>query len=389
MSDKRKSPKSRTLMYTQQFGHMRFKSVDEAYEAAVDMLGPERVGAIVHDRDVGDNGQPVAKHVHVMMAFANPRSPANVAKLLGDKPQSIEVWSGKNAERNGFSYLCHRTKGAIGKYQYPLTDVRANFDYAAMVGDVEAEVARAHSHSDIKLLLDALLDGSITKDELVSKLSGSEYARARRQIEDVYAQRLRVQAREWRQRMRDAGARIRTIWIFGPAGTGKTSLAKRYAEEQGEPYFVSGSTRDVFQGYQGEHTVVLDELRPESIEYSDLLRITDPYALEHEVMAPARYSDKALACGLIIVTSPYDPLMFYSQKFGCATRDIDSFAQLGRRLELVVEMSQHEIRACGYREELGCYCPVDGSSRPNPYSSSGRPAASGGNLLDLYDELLR
>lgn len=33
---------------------------------------------------------------------------------------------------------------------------------------------------------------------------------------------------------------------------------------------------------------ILDELRPKSIGYADLLRITDPHALEHEVMAPAR-----------------------------------------------------------------------------------------------------
>ena len=82
--------------------------------------------------------------------------------------------------------------------------------------------------------------------------------------------------------------RVESVWIFGPAGTGKSTLAKLYAKRKGEPFFVSGSTRDIFQGYEGKHTVILDELRPSSIPYADLLRITDPYAMEHEVMAPSR-----------------------------------------------------------------------------------------------------
>lgn len=183
---------------------------------------------------------------------------------------------------------------------------------------IEADVIRSTSHSNIKVLLDALLDGSIDREALVSQLSGSEFARARKQIDDVYARRLQVQAAEWRKRMLEEGREITTIWIFGPPGAGKTSLAKKYAEERGTGHFVSGSTRDIFQGYAGQHTVILDELRPKSIGYADLLRITDPHALEHEVMAPARYFDKALAVELIIVTSPYDPLQFYSEQVGGA-----------------------------------------------------------------------
>ena len=48
-------------------------------------------------------------------------------------------------------------------------------------------------------------------------------------------------------------------------------------------------------------------------------------------MAPARYADKALACDLIVITSPYDPRFFYEEQFGlrrdingrCTDNDID------------------------------------------------------------------
>ena len=259
---------------------------------------------------------------------------------------------------------------------------------------IEADVIRSTRHSNIKVLLDALLDGSIDREALVSQLSGSEYARARKQIDDVYARRLQVQAAEWRKRMLEEGREITTIWIFGPPSAGKTSLAKKYAEERGAGYFVSGFTRDIFQGYAGQHAAILDELRPKSIGYADLLRITDPHALEHEVMAPARYFDKALAAELIIVTSPYDPLQFYSEQIGgmrplCSYDVVDGFGQLERRLGLVVEMQQQEICESRFDVRLGGYWPVKGSERPNPFSSFGRGAQSSSrNSEQLYESLL-
>lgn len=56
--------------------------------------------------------------------------------------------------------------------------------------------------------------------------------------------------------------RVESVWIFGPAGTGKSTLAKLYAKRKGEPFFVSGSTRDIFQGYEGKHTVILTNFVP-------------------------------------------------------------------------------------------------------------------------------
>ena len=209
----------------------------------------------------------------------------------------------------------------------------------------------------------------------------------------MYARRLQVSAAEWRAKMRDEGRRVQAIWIFGPAGTGNSSLAKQYAQSKGEPFFVSGSTRDVFQGYAGQHTIILDELRPSSIPYADLLRVTDPYAIEHEVMAPARYADKAIAADLIIVTTPYNPMEFYCEQVRGATvgrpnDDIDGFGQLERRLSLVVEMQQKEICLSEFRVELGTYWPADGSSRPNPYSSFVRGSSGSGDSAHLYEALL-
>ena len=135
----------------------------------------------------------------------------------------------------------------------------ANFDYAALVQEeIPAEIARAKGERGgrVKDLLDGLMAGVYTKEEVEQQLSGSQYGRYRRQIEDIWAKRLQNLAAQWRKEKREQGGQVKTIWIYGTTGTGKTSLAKDYAKKVGQEYFVSGSSRDPFQGYAGEHTVI-------------------------------------------------------------------------------------------------------------------------------------
>lgn len=374
------------MMYTQQIAHLPLKTPEAVYATAM-KLDPEKIAMIVHDHDIADNGQPATDHLHMMMQFKNPRSLASVAKALGDQPQYIASWPA--GVQNGFSYLIHRTDGARSKYQYAPDDVKANFDYGALMQSVETDVMRAQKHANIKILLNDLRDGKIDKETLEGELSGAEYARAKRQIEDVDALRLRMQAKDWREQQNKNGTLVRTIWLFGPQGVGKTRLAKEIAEKEHRPYFVSGSTRDIFQAYAGQHTLILDEFRPESMPYQDLLRITDPNALKAEAMAPSRYNDKALACDLIIITSPYDPYKYYLAKAAKdgMRADIDSFGQLHRRITLAMDMRQDKMFVANYDEWGQRYVPDLSTSKPNGYSQQSSPAPVP-DAVGLYNALL-
>lgn len=390
MSRTNKSPRSRGMMYTQQLKYSPYKIIDDLKIALETKVKPKRYAIIKHDKDIDDKGNPEEDHWQVMLEFDNPRYVTSIAKLLGDKPQSVHVWDGKIS--NGFAYLVHRTKNASSKFQYDPAEVTANFNYLEELVKIARQVKNASSKS-VQNMLDDLYDGIIKKDDLENALTGSQYGKCCKQIEDVNAKRLQKEAEAFRKKLIESGTPVRVIWIYGKPGTGKTTIAKKIAEKQNRPYFISGSSRDIFQDYKGEHTIILDELRPKVIEFSDLLRITDPYS--PGVMAPSRYHDKYLACDLIIITSPYSPIRFYDETFGITKRNltqvlstcIDTFEQLERRIMLTIHVKDTEFCMETYVEPYREYYPENNTSRKNPYSTTARQNYKVDDGKNLFENL--
>lgn len=385
---KKKKQSSKNMMYEQQLCRLPTGSVDKLVERIEDSLAPVKYAVIIHDKDVRKDGTPVEPHVHAMLHFRNERSWKNVAKLLGDKVQQVAYWD--NREANGFAYLIHATRGSLGKFQYSPDDVIANFDYKAELEESTSQVSKTKKkqESTIPFLLDALYDGTLTKADLEKRLSGSQIGRYSRQIETVWSKRLQKLAAEFRQEMIKQGKTVKTMWIYGPTETGKTSLAREYAEKTGHEIFVSGSSRDIFQDYIGQHTVILDELRPGNLAYSDLLRITDPYG--RDASAPSRYYDKVLAVEYVIITSPYNPFEFYLETFAqCKDRTkMDGFGQLLRRLSVVIEMDPYTIKAVEYWDKHDKFREISNTTRNNPYSAFGRHVTDAKeNAVKIYNSI--
>ena len=208
----------------------------------------------------------------------------------------------------------------------------------------------------------------ISKKEIEQRLSGSQYAKAKQKIETVYLKRLENQAELWRKEMIKNNEIVTIIWLFGQAGTGKTRLARRYAERFDSNYFITGSIRDPFQQYNLEHVVILDELRPHQFDYSDLLKMFDPYNVK--AMASSRYFDKPLLANIYIVTSPYSPYNFFLElNKKRQTSHIDSWGQLMRRLSLVVEVKREHLQFYKYEPIDQMFYIDHGNKLPNPFKN--------------------
>lgn len=383
--------RAKNMMYVQQLAYLPMKTIENLIELAEKKLGAQKYAVILHDKDIDKNGLPEDPHIQMMMSFENARYVKSIAKELGDKPEYLEVWKGDS--RNGYAYLIHATTEARHKHQYSVDEVKANFDYPAMIQKMTQEVKSRETYRDsakINMILDLVYSGEMTKDEAAEQLSGQQYAKASKSIDIVFNRHLEVQAEKWREEMIREGKCVKVIWICGNAGTGKTRLAKAYAEKKGQPYYVSGSSRDIFQNYKGEHILILDELRPRNIPYHDLLRILDPFSVQWQTMAPSRYTDKALAVELIIVTSPFDPKNFYEVEFGGRTKakEIDRFEQLERRIALVIKMEQKEIYTETFNTWQDRYIKKASTIRPNTYSNAGSPQPAA-DADTIYNDMLQ
>lgn len=376
---KKKALRAKNIMYTQQLEYMNC-SVEECKDIISNIIMPERWAMIIHDKDIDSKGEKETSHIHLMMSFENARYLTSIAKQFKDKTQYFEIINGQ--ANNGYSYLTHRTENAKEKFQYDPSEVTANFDYIGLLASVSSKLSKEKNKAKIHSLLDAMLNGDITKKELEHSISGSLYGKYKSQIENVWAKRLAMNAEEWRKQAKETGVIIKVLWIYGGSATGKTSFAREISKRRNEAYFITGSSRDMFQNYSGEHCIIIDEARPRQIPYSDLLRITDPYSIENETMLGSRYNDKVISADLIIVTSPFDPYSYYERMIFSQE---DSFEQLQRRITVCIQMTQNAMYKTKYNSLFKRYEPLEESEKYNKYSSLNRDKQE--DSIDIYEDL--
>lgn len=379
------------MMVEQQICHLGMP-LDE-YKDKVKALGASRYATVVHDRDTKTDGAPVEPHVHTALHFSNAREISAVAKKLGLPAQYVQKWD--NDQETLFAYLCHRTSGAKARFQYEPADVEANFDYASWLAKVEARYKAADTSMPIPLLggpeekvdavLNALYSGNLTEKEAGELLTGSEYGNNSRALKDVIAAAELRSAERWREEHRNGPLTV--LWLYGPSYSGKSHLAIELAAKRGD-YYVSRSRRDPWAEYHPTmHSVVLDDLRPDSMDYVDLLKCLDPNSLREGASGAARYHDRPLACDFIVITTPFTPLEFWEGAVKPRYRVIDGLDQLHRRLTTVISMDQMRYRAVSFDPAKGIYRAVRGTLRKNIYAARGRTEPTAKKARDAFEAL--
>lgn len=374
--------RARIMMYTQRLDIIlaNFQTLDDfedCIKTNVCTNPNDKFAYIIHDNDTSKNPNQMFAlvHLHLALDLENPHSLTSIAKLLKDfrkdgspNTQTLTIFKGN--VNNAYSYLCHRTKKAAGKYQYDPKDVVANFDYVTLLEQTTKEVksARDLKKVNINVVLDNIVNGVMTIKEAKELLSGAAYTKNINYLNNAQAEAMRRNADKWRKNKKENNIPTVVIWLWGNSDTGKTSMAKEMATSSGQPYYLSGSSRGMWDNYDSNmHIAILDECRPEMFEtYRDMLSILDPY--QERAVAPARYYDRELALDTIIITSVYDPYAFYKHMIEPEKRNVDSFRQLERRITYSIHVEDYFFMLSHFEDkEVGYVNDVD-TLIANPYS---------------------
>lgn len=353
----KKPKRSRSLMYVQQIQHLpsHFKNRQDI-ENHLNKHFPDAEWAyILHDKDFKTkevNGQyeyeldangdkiPLEPHIHIAFHFTNPRMPAGVAGLMGepkeDNGKTVEIFDGRWGKNNMFAYLIHATDKAKQelKHEYDISEVTANFDYTAFMGRVkntadanklEIDDVQARIISGELILKDFFRDGPLGKREV----AGLFYANNKNKIDRAIDTRYKIQMSE------KGGSDLEVIYIQGEARSGKTTLAKEYAERKYGDYFITGSSNDAVQDYMGEPVAIFDDARPSDFTASDWLKLLDPYNNKSSVTS--RYYNKYLAvkCIILTTTTPFHEFFVYAKNKAGVEEPISQFM---RRFSMVIEV---------------------------------------------------
>ena len=124
-------------------------------------------------------------------------------------------------------------------------------------------------------------------------------------------------------------------WHYGKSGTGKSHEFLRVADKYGRDN-VYKVVRDLSKGrfdlYEGEKVLFLDEIKPLSIDWTDLLTCLDCYIYHPS----ARYKDSVSLWNEVHITSVYSPKEFWEKCVPDEYKKEESFEQLNRRIDVVV-----------------------------------------------------
>jgi len=269
--------------------------------------------AVKHDKD------EKAPHFHIYVRLVNARSFDDIAKQIEIKKQYIQKiekgWS------NALAYAFHLSESAKndGKYKYDESAVirSKGVDVSAIFAKNQDYEERQLKEKELVELIYKYGECEISKKDLLAKMTATDYNKHALLIKRM---------REFRLlKVRDRDMQV--LYICGESGTGKTTFAKYMARIYNYDYFVSGSGKDVLDGYDKEECIILDDLRADAFTKAELFKLTDNNT---NSSVKSRYNNKDISyCKLMIITSVKTPQTLYNWTDGDKE---ESFKQFSRRL---------------------------------------------------------
>lgn len=339
------------FMYTQQLKYLNL-SIEQLKDNLENDAYIQDFAMINHNKDLDENNQNVAEHLHVFIKLNQQKTIDYVADLVDDKAQYIEFFDKSNKsrnEQNGYLYLLHKTKSAEHKHQYSIDDLivkdgsNIKEKINRWIEDYENNLKKYQSKrrkTVVQSILNDYADRIIDEKELKDSLTNLELAKNKKLINDIKQVLIEFDFQTYLEQERYKNKQV--IWIFGKSSTGKSMmsqlLAKDYISDINDIY-VTSSNRDPFEDYQNQKVLIIEEFRNETnIGTNELLQLLDK--TNGQVRVGSRYSNKKIMADLIIINTIYEPKYFMNFD--------EPIYQLLRRIDKLVKLDNQKIETLEY-----------------------------------------
>lgn len=150
----------------------------------------------------------------------------------------------------------------------------------------------------------------------------------------------------------------------------------------------------------GQSIIIIDELRPDVINYGELLKLLDPFNFEN--VAGSRYHDKKIIAKEIIITGPLSPVEFYVKVINDdnvivldesgaisqvhTSKNIDSPEQFFRRIN-VLKFTKEYIIPQYFNGDKQIYKDVEEQKTINKWSAS-LPHKTKTQVIETFSNVL-
>ena len=179
---------------------------------------------ILHDKDIDDQGNPIAPHVHIVIILHDSVKYSTIGGYIGVPAQYVQsikqrIRKGKHYQSDvggALSYLTHRN--AKDKHQYDDSEVVAKPGFNWRGLRAESERAQAEQRSLNQIYKD-IETGKIREFDLFKHISMGAYIDNKTDIDRAFEYRKGVLKL-------NSDRKIDVIYICGEPGAGKTTLAK-------------------------------------------------------------------------------------------------------------------------------------------------------------------
>ena len=285
-------------------------------------------------------------HWHIFVRYKYGRTFESVAKDFGIDIQRVRK---VDNTRGTLEYLIHLNNKE--KYQYEIDNVKANFDYRSTILSTQP-LSKDRRLLEINNYIASgkLNEYNISTCGLIDSIEYMTYLPEIKKLFEFYRKQLK-------EKYNTEGRNMKVIYIQGDKGTGKTSYAKELAKKKGLSFFVSSSSNDILDGYEGQQCVILDDLRSTGMQFADLLKLLDNNTSSS---FKSRYYNKTLFCELIIITTVKDIDTFYQNVF----LDDEPKGQFFRRCENLMKMDSDKILLYSYNKDTNKYDYIETIKNP-------------------------